>query len=251
MNNYVEKKHNKKFLIYFIIGLVILIVAGITLQKGLAKIGFGKMGYSNVGSVYLVNDTLYYGSEWYGICTYNEKTLMDKVIIKNAESLFAIDADYIYYKKSNNNYRYDLSSGKSQRVNVENSANQNLYFTAKDNTDEVEEILRRYDDLSGDAPYATISDNYLYVSHNQDGGYISVYEITKTGKLFNVDKNNGKILKYSYSPFHMFMSNLGKGKSNGLTAPTNLLSSFFPIFFPIFILIIGVIVIRKGIILKK
>ena len=230
MDNQAKKQFNKKRFVLVIITMLMFMVVIVILQKGWIKAGIFTTS-NNVGDVYLLDDTLYYGSEWYGICTYNEKTDKDSILIKNANSSFVMDDEYIYYRKNGKDYTYNMHTGKrkksearkesfyytQQSSNIDQSEksekrNKKARYTDRKVTSEVYEILINNKSTSGDISYAILSEKYFYAKHNQGGGYMGAYNV-EGGKqvVITVDGECDKILKYSYSPVSRFMTDLGVG----------------------------------------
>lgn len=238
MDNPIKKQFNKKRLVLVVITAIMFIGVIIMLQRAWTKAGIFAMS-NNVGDVYLLDDTLYYGSRGYGICAYNEKTATYSILIKNTDNSFIMDDEYIYYRKGNKDYKYNIHTGQKEKTE---KRNQEFYYTEINPKLKEREIFKKDENIPGDISYAVFSEKYLYAKHHLSGGYIGVYNVEDGKAVVGANGECEKILEYSYSPINTLM-NSSWSKYIETFLPTNMIWLLF-ILLPMPFLIVGAIFVK-------
>ena len=151
-----------------------------------------------------------------------------------------MDDEYIYYRKGNKDYKYNIHIGKSEKSE---KLNEGFYYTGGGPTLEIREMLRNDENIPGDISNGIFSEKYFYARHGLAGGYMSVYDVADEKVVTGVDGEYGKILEHSYSPIGMFMSGVGSGNINAFS-PTNIIWILFMLL-PMPFFILGIVFVKK------
>lgn len=186
----------------------VMIAAGISGSAiAVSEEGFGMMGGSTGGSMYYHEESndLYYAGKNGDIYAYDADTDSVECVIEGADKFFGVKDGCIYYTSKKDSYIYEISSADFWKTEDFMEETELLYSDAFHNSEEVENILNKNEEVNVDAPYALLGGDRIYVAHNMCGGYLSVYQI-KNGVI---DIESEQILDNTYTIWQTMMSGIG------------------------------------------
>ncbi len=193
---------------YKCVASLLILFAFASIIYGIQVSGILQMGGTANGSMYIEGKTLYYGGKSGGIYEYTREN-GSNLLVKKADSLFAVKDSDIYYTYKDSCYVLDLETREITETSDFPDEADILYSDANENSPQIQKILSANEEIAVDAPFALYDGSSLYVSHNAFGGYISVYQTRNNGNRIEADMESEVILENSYTVWQSLISGIG------------------------------------------
>lgn len=217
----------------------VMIVVGISGSlTAVSRENFGIMGGTAGGSMYYHEESndLYYGGKNGDIYAYDADTDSVECVIEGADKFFGVKDGCIYYTSKENSYIYKISSADFCETEDFAEETELLYSDAYYNSEEIKNILNKNEEVNGDAPYALLGDDRIYVAHNMCGGYLSVYEI-ENGVI---EIESEQILENTYTIWQTLMTGIGT-----LNLGTLAINMLFIVIIPAVLIVGGILILIR------